>query len=298
MKKLLPCLLLIVLGLPACRKSNTGENHIPNPKTDTLTVAHPTGDTVISGKVGPLDLAGQSTVTLMNLADYSRNTATPDAAGGFKFQALPPGDYDLTVTVPDHADAEITPIKLSARQTIDLETITFVDAGFSITGTGSITGTISPATGVSRVAVLETTGIHRYNGSIGAYGGTIDEGGNFVINNLPEGTFKIYLTPADHYSGYNDVPDVKLERGESRNSGAFLFYDDHNPASPYYTFYEVNGVNRYKEKAVGASYSAPQLHLYTHTDVVAGVPGSGIAQTVTRDGLDLFLDDVTGPGTY
>lgn len=152
------------------------------------------------------DPVSNVTVEITGPGGFSASTTT-DAEGNYSFDGLEPGDYTVTIVVPEgyQVDGED---ELSA--TVDDADVTDVD--FELFRPGSLGGMVvddagDPVPGVT----IEVTGPD------GPVTLTTDDEGNYYLDDLPPGEYNVVITAPDGFTvdGEDEYTITITEAGES-----------------------------------------------------------------------------------
>lgn len=163
------------------------------------------------------------TVTAEDTAAARSTTATTDADGNYAMMGVFPGDYAVTVdvpegfaTVPDTADVPLAP----------KEEVTGVD--FELVDPGSISGTVTPAADSIDVEALEVWAENTGTGDLAM--GTTASDGTYTIEFVLPGDYTVTVDVPDGFAtdpesaavtvgGNEHVQDVDFEVDEESDGG-------------------------------------------------------------------------------
>ena len=146
---------------------------------DSIDVA---GLTVTAEPTGPATVPGYQTLTA---------TAITDADGAYTIHFLVPGDYEVTVAVPEgyFTDPLAAPITVGHAEDV-------VGVDFLVDETGSIAGVVTGAADSIDVAGLTVTADDGAGGTLTA---TTDAEGAYMIDGVLPGDYDVSVTPPAGY---------------------------------------------------------------------------------------------------
>lgn len=120
----------------------------------------------------------------------------------------------------------------------------------------------------------------------------------FTLDSLPGGNYNVSILKSPGFTPANASSfNVTINNGQTLDVKTILFYDNSDPAIPNYISYTVNGIRTLRGTTVGASYTSPNLLIYTYTQAFVTVANSNTINDIV-DRLDINLDNITGSGTY
>ncbi|NUM54702.1 MAG: sigma-70 family RNA polymerase sigma factor [Candidatus Hydrogenedentes bacterium] len=159
------------------------------------------GSGSISGVVVNIYGAPQAGVTVygvasLALSEYERPNAETDAHGQFRLERLPAANYDLRLSRPDMTGPERASrgiVEIADGQHVFGIRIVAGDMGSSISGT------------VTAEDGTPIAGAHVRVESVRQCYASTDLAGQYVISEIPEGTYDVSVTPPDHFR-FSDRP--------------------------------------------------------------------------------------------
>ncbi|MGM7702002.1 carboxypeptidase regulatory-like domain-containing protein [Pseudalkalibacillus sp. Hm43] len=216
----------------------------------------------ISGTVNPVVTGTLITLTTSNGVPIG--TTLADSNGAFQFNNLQPDQYIVTATAPNYQTATAGATVVSDQVTAVAITITPNPA--------EVGGVITDTSGdpVTNAAIQVIDG----NGTVLQTGGT-DQNGQYVIGNLPPGSFTIVVNAQDYSSATNGVT---LEPGQIISNANFVLIPD--PGGITGQIIDTNG-----DAIAGA------------TIIIRNADNLPIRTTTTNE-FGEFLVDGIAPGSY
>ncbi|MCA0989644.1 carboxypeptidase regulatory-like domain-containing protein [Guptibacillus algicola] len=164
----------------------------------------------ISGTVTPL--VDGTTVTLRTADDLFVASTLINEAGDFTFDNLLPGQYILSATASNYRVS-------TAGATVVADEITFVDLTL-VPNPSQISGVITNPDGTPVSSA--TVQIIDLNGSV-LSSGTTDQSGEYVISNLPPGSFTVVVSAQDFAS---TTGGITLDPGQIVTDANFVLIPD------------------------------------------------------------------------
>jgi|GEM_PF-4098722 len=148
-------------------------------------------------------------------------TTTTDEDGNFSFDNVPDGDYKIKVTTPDSSESTTENVTVNPDGTS-----TPVDVNFPDYNTvGDISGTVkdkdgNPVPGAT-VELLDKDGNPVLDGNGNPMVTTTDADGNYLFENVPEGEYKVRVTPPDG-SDPSTSDNITVQNGNAEGEDVSL----------------------------------------------------------------------------
>ena len=148
-------------------------------------------------------------------------TTKTDEDGNFTFDNLPDGDYKIKVTTPDGSETTTEPVTVNPNGTS-----TPADISFNNYKTvGDISGTVvdkdgNPVPGAI-VDLLDKDGNPVYDQNGDPMTTTTDEDGNYIFKDVPEGDYKVKVTPPDGNTPTTS-DDITIQNGNAEGEDISL----------------------------------------------------------------------------
>ncbi|WP_270182938.1 carboxypeptidase regulatory-like domain-containing protein [Alkalihalobacillus sp. CinArs1] len=191
------------------QSSSTGAIVEPN-ETTIVNQSLESNPGSISGTVSPV--VEGTTVTLRTSDDLFVATTLLNEAGEFTFSNLVPGEYIVSATAPNYRVS-------TAGATVVADQITSVDLTMQ-PNPSEMSGTITDPSGNpipnATIQIIDT------NGSILGSGAT-DQSGQYVIGNLPPGSFSVIVSAQDFAS---TTGGITLTPGQTVTDADFVLIPD------------------------------------------------------------------------
>ncbi len=265
------------------------------------------------------------TVTLYDPASNIVAVTTTDAAGGYRFDGLRPGDYTLAFAPPagwgatlqneggdDTVDSDVDPVTLmSGVVTLSSgEADLSVDAGLvRLASVGDRVWLDADGDGIQDAGEAGLSGVIVYldldndgTRDPGEPFDTTDAGGNYLIDELSPGTYIVRVQsdtlPADHYlTTANDPTPVTLAQSEARDDVDFgywpatltglIFRDDNGDGIKQAEEPVLNGVDVQVIDSNGATQTLTTVNGIYSANIPAGAATINVVEATLPMGYSL-----------